>query len=158
MFPWNRETKTEREHYLEYELERERELNRQYEQAEEARRAALRREWAESAAFMDCTAADWPEALRKQAALFAREFDPTDDDQWFEHGAAACERALALWDEIAASKQTLLDDLRAQIAAVEDSIRVEVSERLAAEGQGRRGWNHVANAIREEDPERWLDW
>jgi hypothetical protein len=159
MFPWTRhEPATERERYLEYELERERDAARRREQEADEQRAARRREWREASEREWRTASDWPEALRKQAYLFAREFDPTDEFQWFEHGAAACDRALVIWTEVAAAKQAELDALRAQIAAVQHSIRLEVADRLEAEATGRAGWRMVAVAIREEEPERWLDW
>jgi len=120
-----------------------------------------RREFDEQIKLEERTATSWPEALGKQATLFRREaaqwITDGDPDNLFGPGAQACDRALEIWKEIAAGKQAAIDELKAQIAAIQDSIRVETADRLEAESK-IEGWRYVATALRTEDMNRWLYW
>jgi hypothetical protein len=166
---YQRDTRTDRERYLENELERlESERHEEYEECERRREERMR-EYRERAEAHNRSASSWPEALSKQAYLFQREANdwPADDpdfpseaDDYFGPGSEACKRALVIWEEVEASKAEEIKALEAQIEALRESIKLEVSEKLLAEGVDKPlGWKSVAWAIRdEEDPGRWLDW
>jgi len=157
------EEKSERERYLELEVEHcrkaewEREEEWMREREERVREREERRE-----CEMRC-ADDWPEALAKQVVLFEREAAlwSADDaefvDTWFGPGAEVCRRALEIWREVEAERQPEVDALRARIAAIEDGIREVVARRLECEGGGA-AWEDVVRALREDDPEGWLCW
>lgn len=155
--------------YLEYELEQAREDERRRQEEADRRREERQRERKQEWEWEQRHAGSWPEALRKQASLFRREANdwpasdpdfPIDPDTFFGPGADACERALEIWKEVEVAKKEQIAALEAQIQALRDSIRFEVSEKLEAEAVGKpQGWRHVAIAIRQDaDPNRWLDW
>lgn len=155
--------------YLQDEIDRlERDRREQQEQAERQREERMR-QYREQAERHNRTASTWPEALSKQAYLFQREANdwPADDpdfpieaDTYFGPGSEACKRALVIWKEVEASKAEEIKALEAKIEALKESVKLEVSEKLLAEGADKpSGWKSVAWAIRdEEDPGRWLDW
>lgn len=111
------------------------------------------------------TATTWPEALRKQAALFAREatiscgYDDSIGDE-FRARQHACERALELWQEEASQLNDQLEALKVQLDALLNSIRFSVADRLEAENPGTA--KDVAQALRDysedDDLSEWLRW
>ena len=112
------------------------------------------------------SADNWPEAFGKQAILFEREAATWVDvdidgsplqDEWFGLGAKACRRALEIWREIEAEKQPEIDALKAQIAAITDSIREAVAERIESEND-TSAWRNVASALRANEYQAWLQW
>ena len=149
--------------YLEWELEREREWRRQMEDDAERRRQRRQQERQEAWEHKRRSADTWPEALRKQASLFANEssFWVEDDDfpdDYFGPGSEACLRAIELWESVTETRQDDIDALKRQIAEIEDAIRLEVAEKLASEN-GISGWQSVANAIEEDvNLTGWLNW
>lgn len=161
--------KTDHERYLEDEVRRlEEEREREREEHEQARRERMREMRERSEANMR-TAHTWPEALQKQAYLFQREAAdwpegdadfPIEPDDYFGPGAKACERALEIWQDVAAGKEEQIKHLEAAIQAIKDSIRIEVAGKLESESDVA-GWQHVAVALREYDDDSvsaWLDW
>lgn len=145
---------------LEWELEQAREGRRQWEEEQERQREARQREREENYYYLRRTAETWPEALRKQMALFADEAAQWTDelDNYFGPGADACNRALEIWRQVESSKQAKITELRRQLEAVQDEIRLEVAKQLSSENNVS-SWRHVANAIEEnEDLENWLNW
>ncbi len=158
-------TQTTREQQLEdevYEMRR-REQERQDQERREYEQQ--RREQREAAYWRERQAASWPEALRKQARLFLEEacqYGPDDEpDTLFGPGAKACEKALDIWVEEEASAAEQIKALEAQIAALQNGVRMRVADRLEAaapSGVTRYGWEHVADALRTEDPTSWLQW
>lgn len=164
MSGYYRDSRTERERYLEDEFSRMRDDENRRQEEEYQRREERRREQKERWEAENRTASTWPEALRKQAHLFGREANEAgeyDTDNYFADGALACERGLEIWKEVEAAKQEAIAELERQIKAVKASIRVEVAEKLEAESQGRQGWKSVARSIADIDEDeagRWLDW
>lgn len=151
--------------YLEWELEREREHRQQLEEGQERRREERRKEREERWYYQQRTAETWPEALRKQASLMAAEAAQWPDDlaeqypdDYFGPGTEACNRALEIWETVEASKQGKIIELKKQLEAVQDEIRLEVAQTLRAEND-ISGWQHVADAIEnDEDLTTWLNW
>jgi len=151
---------------LEYEVARYREdYDRLVEQAErecEERRQAIR----ERAEAQMRRAQDWPEALRKQITLMAREVaeeaaDPeyvAEEGAWFTDATNACRKALTLWPVAQAARQAEIDELTDRLFAIQAEIRESVATQLEADNPDNSGWCHVAGALRENDPESWLDW
>jgi len=154
--------RTDRERYLENELQREREaqecLRQEQRERQEAREQEQRREYEESKR----TASDWPEALRKQRHLYQCEVNQfTDDDEpddFFGPGAQACVRALELWAEEKQRREAAIAALQSQITALRAEVSQAVGDRLASECDAQ-GWLEVARALRsDEDPSDWLQW
>lgn len=159
---YDRDTRTDRERALEYELDR-------YREADEQRRARQDREWDEQRRETrerieqaERSADTWPEALRKNVYLLRREVsdvpDETDLDNFFEHSAEACQYALALWRERELAVAEQIAALEAQIAALRDGVRLAVAEALDADGHNRAACRQVASALREMTPEQFLQW
>lgn len=146
---------------LEDQLRQEREAAAERDERSRRERMALYRE---QAAYAARTAATWPEALRKQAALFAAEAyqDDEDDDvgAYFIRGKAACERALALWAEEEQKVADQVAQLQRQIDQLRDGVRVAVADRLDEDMPDNEG---IAATLREtpeteEDLSEWLNW
>jgi len=78
-------------------------------------------------------------------------------DNWFVDGKRACERALELWREVAASKQERIAQLRQELDSIQDEIRLEVVARLNDESQ-RPGWKAIGNLLAEGDLDTFLHW
>lgn len=162
----------DRVRYLEDELAYQREDKERQRNEEERERKERQQEYEEQREIKLRSASSWPEALRKQITLFSQELNATmwgkplygpnatmPDDDFFGPGIEACERALALWKEVEATRQEQIKTLEFQIAAIREGVKLEVADRLEAEGVDKpMGWISVADAIRDEDPERWLDW
>jgi hypothetical protein len=159
MFTRTDKDKSERENYLEYELEREREGRRQEDdrrqRESEERRAENHERWEYEARRADT----WPEALEKQSMLMWREAGILQEyeDGYFEGEARACDRALELWKEIAPTKQAEIEALEKQIEAIQFGICTEVATKLAAEGMDK---SSVVQALGDEDVSlnNWLYW
>lgn len=151
--------------YLEWELEREREHRQQLEDENERRRQERKKEREKRWYYKQRTAETWPEALGKQASLFAAESarwftgeDGEYPDDYFGPGAEACNRALEIWEQVRLSKQAKIAELKKQLEAVQDEIRLEVAQQLASESNVS-GWRSVAGAIKnDEDLTNWLNW
>jgi predicted nucleic acid-binding Zn-ribbon protein len=156
----NTEKKTERELYLESELER-------YREEEERLREERYRERKECEAAREIEreerlhwADNWPDALRKQVVLCRREasYDDVEDiDQFFSSTADACERALELWKAVAGKLQPEIDELEARIAAIRNEIPSHVAN-LLEEEMKIDAWKHVVDALRSGDRRDFLDW
>jgi hypothetical protein len=138
----------------------------QYKQAErERQRHEARRERQEAFKNWKCTAETWPEALAKQAVLMAEEatqwsseLENEFPDDYFRPGADACTRAGEIWREVETSKAEKIADLKRQLEAIQDEIRMAVATRLYDESD-MPGWKSVAEAIEEDvDLNNWLDW
>lgn len=157
--------------YLQDEIDRLEHLRRQEREQQECDREERIREYRQRAEEYNRSASAWPEALQKQTYLFQREVNlwPADDsdfpdykDDHFGPGAEACKRALEIWQEVAAARQNAIEALEDQIQVIKNGIRLEVSEKLLAEGTDKpNGWKSVASAIAqidEDDVSSWLDW
>lgn len=147
-----------------YERQRLEDQLRQEREAAAERSSRSRRERLASYTHDRRTAATWPEALRKQAALFAAEAyqDDVGDDvgAYFIRGKAACERALALWAEEEQKIAEQVAQLQRQIDQLRDGVRVAVADRLDADMPDNEG---IAATLREtpeteEDLSEWLNW
>ena len=160
MFPiYRKDERTDRERYLEDELERERDAAREHDRREDEAREQRRKEQQEQWAYQDRQANNWPEAFAKQARLCWREHNqfPDDEDDFFEKLAQANEKALEIWRAVAASKQTELDELKKKIEAVWDSVRNEVADQLAQESDNS-AYKNTAEVIRDDQLSGYLDW
>jgi hypothetical protein len=168
MFPYYRsDDRTDRERYLENELEDVRRAEEERREREERAREERRREWQEQRSYEERQADSWPEAFQKQAHLCWREhnnFPEQDssitgdpDDDYFKDAAQANEKALEIWREVVASKKAKLDELQAQIDAVMESVRLEVADKLEAISD-KLGYRSTAQAIRDDELDRYLDW
>lgn len=152
--------------YLQDEIDRlkdERERDREDRRRQEQER---QEEWKEQREIQMRSASTWPESLRKQITLVNRELSsvfmggPTYEngqDEYFTPMVQACERALTIWKEVEDSRKERIAALEAQIAELRDGIRLEVADKLASENN-TSGWRSVADAIRDEDMENWLNW
>jgi hypothetical protein len=151
-----------------HDTEEERERKREQDRRDEEQRTQERKERMEEAAR---SASNWPEALRKQISLFNKEIriemkDPIPGepaaDPYFTSGVTACERAQVIWAEEEAKVQDAISVLQQQIQAIQDGMKKTVADRLEAEApdgkEERIGWREVACAIREDNPESWLNW
>jgi hypothetical protein len=155
---YSKDTRTDRERYLEDELEREheatRERDRREEKACEQRRSDMQEQWR----YEERQADDWPVAFQKQAYLCWREHNQfPDDDPFFKETALANEKALEIWRDVSASKQAELEELQKRIDAVWDAIRLEVAGKLI-ESNDRKEWQYVASALRDNELAGYLDW
>lgn len=164
MFPiYGRDDRTDRERYLEDELEREREQSRREDERREKEREERRNELHERWAYEDRQAGTWAEAFQKQASLCWREHNqyPEDfdfpDNKYFKYMAEANEKALEIWREVSASKQAELDALQKQIEAVWEAVRNEVADKLEAADEHKE-YRYVASAIRDDGLDGYLDW
>jgi hypothetical protein len=153
--------RTDREKELEYELERERDQRERERRQENEEREARRQEQREHWQQMEREADNWPEAFRKQARLCWQEHnafpEQNDEDPFFGDSAKANEKALEFWREVSASKQAQLDELQKQIDAVWESVRLEVADKVEAISD-HLGYKSTAQAIRDNDLDRYLDW
>lgn len=152
--------------YLQDEIDRLEDERRRDREERERLEREREREWKEERERRMRSASTWPEALRKQISLLNRELTSSfmggplydsGQDEYFTPAVKACERALELWKEAEADRQEQIAVLEAQIEALRDGIRLEVADKLAAENN-TLGWQSVADAIRDEDIENWLDW
>jgi len=163
MFPlYRKDDRTDRERYLEEELERARSDEEKRQERADQEREERRRELKEQWTYEERQADSWPEALRKQAILCWREHnqyppDPDDNDHFFEYTALANEKALEIWREVSKRKQVELDALQKQIEAVGDAIRNEVADKLIAADE-RKEFKYVASAIEDDELAGYLDW
>jgi hypothetical protein len=157
---YSKDDRTDRERYLEDELERERDAALERDRIEDERREARQREREESWRWEERHAESWPEAFQKQAALCWREHnmfpEQNDDDTFFKDSAEANEKALEIWREVEASKQEKLKELQRQIDAVQDEIRNEVADKLEAVSNAI-AYRGTAQSIRDDDL-NYLDW
>jgi len=163
MFPYyKKDDRTDRERYLEDELECEcQERVREHERRDQEREER-RRELAAQWSYEERRADTWTEVFQKQANLCWREHnqyppDPDDNDRFFENTALANEKALEIWREVSKSKQVELDTLQKQIEAVWDAVRNEVADKLIAADE-RKEFKYVASAIRDDQLAGYLDW
>lgn len=154
--------KSDHEEFLEREVESLREDINRYEDESRERFEARRREIRERIEADRRCADSWPEALRKQKALYMEEAghwedDPDFPDTYFGPGAEACEYALLCWYEVSAERKAEIDELERKIEVIQEEIREAVAIRLEARNNGV-GWQAVADALREEDMNEWLQW
>jgi ABC-type taurine transport system substrate-binding protein len=162
MFPlYRKDERTDRERYLEDELEHERDAARERDRREDEARKQRRKEQQEAWAYQDRQADSWPEAFQKQARLCWREHnqfpEDIDDHDYFKETAQANEKALEIWRAVAASKKAELDELQKKIEAVWDSVRNEVADQLAQEGD-HFTYKSTAETIRDDQLSGYLDW
>ncbi len=168
MFPfYQKDERTDRERHLEDELEDARRVEEERQEREERAREERHREWKEQRRYEERQADSWPEAFQKQASLCWREHrafpeqdsevtgDPEDD--YFKDAAQANEKALELWREISAGKQSQLDELQKQVDAVWESVRLEVADKLEAMSN-KTGYLSTAQALRDDTLGGYLDW
>lgn len=157
---YSKDVRTDRERYLEDELERERDAACEHDRREVEAREQRSREKQEQWRYEERHADSWPEAFQKQANLCWREQNQfPDDDPYFKEIALANEKALEIWCEVSASvsKQAELEELQKKIDAVWDTVRLEVADKLI-ESNDRKEWQSVASAIREDKLAGYLDW
>lgn len=172
MFSYHNRNETEREEYLARELERERDERREQEEREYQKRETQRKERGEESHQRHedwmRSASDWPEALAKQARLCRREVTneiamdkkfglEAEPDEYFQQSANANEKALEIWQEVTAEKQSQIEELERHIEAVWDSVRGEVADKLRAVSS-HTAWVGVAEAIRNDSLDGYLDW
>ena len=119
---------------LQYELDQYREAEESRLEHKERERRERRREREEEYQQRQRQADDWPEALRKGAALYRREVSSTeigdDDAPFWENSARACERALEIWREVEQQGAAEIAELEARILALWDMMRFETARRL----------------------------
>ena len=159
---YSKDNRTDRERYLEDELEREREARLERDRRDDEAREKLRKEHQEQWRSSYRQADSWPEAFQKQANLTWREHnqyppDPDDVDRFFEQTALANEKALEIWHQVSTSKQAKLEELQKQIDAVWDAVRNEVADELI-KSSDRKEYLYVASAIRDDELAGYLDW
>lgn len=155
---YGKDERTDRERYLEDELEREREQARRDDDRREEERKRRQSEFQEMRRYEERQADSWPEAFQKQANLCWREHHNfPDDDPFFEKNAQANEKALELWRAVATGKRAQLDELQKQIDAVWDEVRNEVADRLI-EADDHFVYKSTAEAIRDDQLSGYLDW
>lgn len=172
MYGWNRQN-CEDSARLRQDLEQERWARERAEEqllATEREQERLRKErqrQRQERCEYDLRQADtWPEALRKQASLCAREAylddDADDVGAWFSQNVAACNRAAELWTEEEQRVAPQIVELQKQISVLRDSIRFAVADRLAAEDStdGGRSVIGALQTIPEDAGElaAWLNW
>lgn len=160
MYGYGNEKKTDRERFLEDELERERQSAREAEEREYEARERSRKERRAEYEQEQRSASSWPEALQKQAWLCQREINQYDtpemkgyfepEDGYFANLVKANEAALKIWHKIAAARQ-------AEIDAIWNSIRNQVADELEAESD-RSEYKQTAQALRDDELENYLDW
>jgi hypothetical protein len=154
-----KDTRTDRERYLEDELASEREQReREYENKEQARKRREHEYRAEQEHEMR-QANDWLDALNKQIILCQREISDGEEDEnfivskcnlFFQNTADACRTAQKLWREVEASK-------RGEISAIRESIRLEVADKLKAADE-RTEFDTLQIQLRNNELESFLDW
>lgn len=157
---YKKDTRTDNERYLQDELDSLRDEQRRDIERRDREREERMRERREEMAYASRQADNWPEALQKQIHLCSQEVADGGDDEvgnFFGNTVVACEKALEIWHGVEASKQAQIDDLQQQIAAIQDSIRTEVADKLDAADQ-RREFAQVAQQIRNDGLGRFLDW
>jgi len=167
---YGQKTKTDREEYLEYELERERNDRRLAEEHERDLANQREKERRYKAERSYRQASTWPEALDKQASLMCREYnqypeEPKEEDMFWT-GAEACKRALAIWPEEAGKVEKEIEQLLERVEKLRQGVVEAVGIRLEAEwtgqdaGSGRAGWMGIAVSLKdpETDLDSWLDW
>lgn len=167
MFYHQTDNRTDRERYLEDELERERDAQRERDRVEDERRESGRREREEVRRYEERQAGSWPEAFQKQIRLCWREHnlfpesvtdgEDSEIDNYFKEMAEANEKALALWREVEAGKQEKIKELQRQIEAVQDEIRNETADKLEAV-RDTAAYRNTAYSIRNDDLSDYLNW
>lgn len=169
MWYGNSEPKSDRERWLEQDLESARQqLEDSRRQEEEARKARMQ-EYRERAEKERRTAETWPEALQKQEYLFRqevgyqrkfeREYDLEHEyDDYFEPGADACAKALEYWKEEAEKVQDEIEALEQKITELRTGIAHKVADRLDEHKDMPDGWYHTAGSLREYTEDNLGDW
>lgn len=166
MYSYRRNDSTSRERALQDEIDSLREQESRRMEREEQKRKEREREAREEWNYSMRTADSWPEALRKQSILCGKEAadewedDPNAPPGFFTSTAAACDEAGKLWAEVAASRQSDIERLQAQLSAVQDEIRETVAERLRQHPRGgETGFKDVVSALSNNvNLENWLNW
>lgn len=110
-------------------------------------------------------ASTWLEALEHQALLADREVYPEDGpDDYFANLRDACRFALTVWREEEEKVAAQMAELERQIAALRDSVRVAVADRVEAHATPHPdAWRGLANSLRDTPEEAnelsaWLNW
>lgn len=156
---YGKDNRTPRERILEDELDSYREAESRRMDEEIRKRREQQRERHEEYEEQMRTASDWPEALQKNITLCQRECagDNESGQEFWNANIAACETAIALWDDVEKSKQGEIEELERRLAAVRDSIKTEVADRLE-KSDARREFKDVATALRDSTPSEFLYW
>lgn len=158
---WRDDQSTARERDLQYEIDRLRDEQERAREREDRAREERRRERYEEVTQAQRHADTWPEALMKQMRLCRAEAAQGEDegapDKFFTAYADACEKALELWPGIEAGKQAEIERLETELAAVRDSIRLEVADQLA-KSDPRSEFSFTAEQMRDDDIEDFLNW
>jgi len=148
--------------YLQSELDDYRAADERRAEQEERARRERRREREEEFRAAARQADDWPEALRKGAALYRRKGASTeigdDDAPFWENSARACERALEIWKAVERDGATEIADLEARILALRDVMRQETARRLRLAEPLIEEYAQTAHALLTLTPEGFLDW
>lgn len=155
-----KDSRTDRERYLEDELASVREQQEREQERRDQDRRTRERERREEREHTMRQATDWPDALNKQRVLCQREVNGGGDEEignFFANTVAACETAIKIWREVLASKQGEIESIEKQISAVRESIRLEVSNKLVAADE-RNEFAQVAYQIRDDELSNFLDW
>ena len=158
--PYSKDKRTDRERYLEDEVERYQDAEERGRLAREDERKQCQRNRQEEHEDELRRADDWPDALNKQIVLCRREVNDGGDEEiggFFGNTILACEKALDIWQFVEAGKQTEIKALEEKISEIQDSIRGEVAKQLE-ESDSRREFAQVADQIREDELGRFLDW
>ena len=141
-----------------YARERAESLLREKEENSVRERERQRREWKEESHWNYRQADNWPEALSKQEGLFHASIDD-GEETYFSDGAKACARALELWHQVEATRNSEIETLKARLDAIQVEIKTSVASLLREEGSSQ-GWVQVASALEDDDmtPTEWLQW
>lgn len=153
---YHKDERTDKERYLEDELQREREQRHDEEEREQRAREVRAKEQREEREYTVRHPDSWPEAFQNQASLcwhehnmFPEQNEEPDGD-YFKVTAEANEAALKIWREVYAEKQKL-------IAEIQNSVRAEVADKLEAVS-ARNEYKFVASAIRDDSLDGYCDW
>lgn len=155
--------RTDRERYLEDELENIRYQEQQRQEREYQEREERRRQWQRETEERHRQADTWHEALQKQAYLCRREANIYPDDEvndFFVGSADACDFALEIWPQHEAAVAAEIRQLEDRIAHLRDSVRFTVAAAVAERSQDCAGWEDVASTLADPDADidNWLNW
>ena len=151
---YQRDNRTDNERFLEEELVREREQRERDQEREYRERETRRANDREEHEYEFRHPNNWAQAFRNQAALCWQEHaqypEENEQDDYFKIIAEVNEAALKIWLEVSTEKQKQIEELQNQ-------IRIEVAEKLAAMDK-RKEWQNVASQIRDDKLDSYCDW
>jgi hypothetical protein len=165
---YNNYKKTDREWYLEQQIDDERRWRQEAEDRHQEETRRRRAQLAEAFEYELRTANNWRDAIGKQIRLAQRERESGlewlkgwQTDSFFSETVAACRRALEIWPSREKEVAAEIAALEGRIVELKEQIRLNVGAQLAAEKQHNSpGWASVAATLSdpEQDCESWLSW